>query len=216
MNAFELKNELDELYAQLNPPYGVTPQWHELGATEDEIKSVESRLGVALPTEVKEIYKVFSGITHETPYYMGKDFLEIKNTLLTALDVNEEEFGDDLVISFIEPLEKWGIVDELYDPKKEYNDLIEYMNEPESEGKAIFIGCSKDILCNEQFIYIGASYAESIFINLDMNSKDFGAIYNVTPFYPDLIVYKIANGYFDFINHLKASLKVQLNHRQMG
>lgn len=23
MNTFELKNELDELYAQLNPPYGV-------------------------------------------------------------------------------------------------------------------------------------------------------------------------------------------------
>ena len=209
MNISEVKNELDALYSQINPPYGVVPQWHEQGVTDEKIVEIESRLGVTLPLEVREVYKVFSGISHDTPYRIGGRFHDIKEKLLSSIDLNGADFDDDLVISKIEPLEKWGESDELYDPKKEYKELIEYMSQPDSEGKAVFIDCDDDILSERHFIYIGSSYSESVFTNLNSASKDFGSIYNVKPFHPDLIVYKIANGYFDFIGHLKESLRIQ-------
>ena len=54
MNISEVKNELDALYSQINPPYGVVPQWHEQGVTDEKIVEIESRLGVTLPLEVRE------------------------------------------------------------------------------------------------------------------------------------------------------------------
>lgn len=84
MNAEVLKTRLNSLFARLNPPYGVVPEWHEAAAGEAEIRDTETRLGVCLPEDVKAAFRSFSGISHETPYLMSEHFETLRRKLAAA------------------------------------------------------------------------------------------------------------------------------------
>ena len=49
MNAEALKTRLNNLFARLNPPYGVVSEWHEAATDAAEIRDTKARLGVLLP-----------------------------------------------------------------------------------------------------------------------------------------------------------------------
>lgn len=160
MNAEVLKTRLNSLFARLNPPYGVVPEWHEAAAGEAEIRDTETRLGVCLPEDVKAAFRSFSGISHETPYLMSEHFETLRRKLAAAgcLTADDSEFQDDLVITQIKRLSEWGVADELYNPKEEYRRLPEAM--AQEGGQAFYDGCTQEIIDNPAFVYIGDSYAK--------------------------------------------------------
>lgn len=212
MNLNILKTRLDALYSKLNTPYGVIPAWHEPAATNEEIEETENRLNVILPSELKSIFKLFSGITHDTPYFMCEHFLNLKKKLLElrCIEKDDMDFKDDLIIAQIKSLRNWGMKDDLYDPKSEYANIIDEM------GEAFFSDCTKELIFHDKFILIGESYSESVFINLVEGDENYGAIYNLRPYYPNFFAYKIANGYLDFLCQIERSLESQISSSLQG
>ncbi|MGF6148212.1 Uncharacterised protein [Kingella potus] len=209
MNAAALKSRLDSLFARLNPPYGVVPEWHEAAASEAEIRAAEMRLGVRLPEDVKTVFRSFSGISHETPYFMGGRFETLRSKIAAAgcLAADDSGFQDDLVIVQIKRLGEWGTADELYNPKEEYRRLPEAM--AEEGGQAFYDGCTQETIDNPAFVYIGDSYAETLFANLIEGSEHYGAIYNLRPYYPHFFAYKIADSYTGLLDLIVQSLERQ-------
>lgn len=221
MNIAELKKELDTLYSKINPPHGVVPEWHEPAVTDDDIAAVENRLGVSLPVEVKEVCKVFSGITHDTLYFMGEQFRAMQDKAAKIIgSENAEELEDDTEIGVIYPLTDWGVNDEdSWEPKEDYLELIEEYEADRAEGEVeeyysvvAYVDCEEGIISDDLFVHIGDFNYGSIFICLNPDSKNFGAIYNVFDCKQNiyLLVYKIADNYLDLIERIKKSLEIQL------
>lgn len=222
MNIVEIKQELDSLYSRVNPPYGVVPEWHEPAVTDEEIAAVEERLGVSLPAEVKEVCKVFSGITDYTPYFMGEQFRAFQDKAAQIIGQEEADMlEDDVEIGTIYPLTEWGVYDEdSWNPKEEsYFEIIDEYEQARAEGEAgeydnvvAHIDCEEGIISDNLFVHIGDYNYGSVFICLNPASKNFGAIYNVfdCKSHVYLMVYKIADNYLDLIERLKKSLEIQL------
>ena len=209
MNAEALKTRLNNLFARLNPPYGVVSEWHEAAAGAAEIRDTEARLGVRLPEDVKAAFRSFSGISHETPYLMGERFETLRRKLTAAgcLTADDSEFQDNLVIAQIKRWSEWGKADELYNPKEEYRRLPEAL--AQEGGQAFYDGCTQEMIDNPAFVYIGDSYAETLFANLAEGSEHYGAIYNLRPYYPHFFAYKIADSYTDLLERIVQSLEQQ-------
>ena len=210
MDISALKKELDALYARLAPPYGVVPVWHEPAVTENDIAKAEKKLGAALPDEIKTAYQVFSGIVDmETPYFMGEEFSTIKKVADDAFGAKAARFiADDLLITKIFPLDEWEASGASgWGAQQNYRDML-----AGGSCKAAYYGCDAGVLESKFFIHIGSSDWESIFIDLDAAGGNFGAIYNARPSDEEdfLLVYKIADSYFQFLARLKHSLQTRL------
>lgn len=215
MDVLKIKEELDALYSKLNPPYGIVPEWHAPAATDNEIMAAETRFGVTLPVELKETFKVFSGISHESPYFMGDEFSKIKGMVKKAAgDKYAAHLEDSLVVTLISPLDEWEVPDMAkFGPHQEYcNMLARVQGLGRGKCQAVFYECGQDVLHDSHFVYIGSSDWETIFIDLNPAGKHFGALYNAYPSDEQdfLLIYKIADNYLDFLERLKKSLETRL------
>ena len=215
MDILKLKKELDALCARIDPPFGIVPIWHEPPMTDEQIAKEEARLGVTLPVEIKEAYKVFSSISIEMPYFMGDEFDNMKKAAAQIIGAENIDFlKDTLVVCGIYPLDEWEAPsDKKWSAHHNYRDMLRRApGLGHKKCQAVYYGCDAEILHDRYFMFIGASDFESIFIDLNPASKHFGAIYNVYPSDEQefLLVYKIADNYFQFLDRLKKSLEIQL------
>lgn len=209
MDYAALKVELDSLYAQLNEPHGVVPEWAERGLTSAELLEVENRVGIKLPPAMKQALMVFSGISHETPYYLGSRFAAIQKEVIkrSKRELTEDDFSDDLEIAMTFPPQDWD--------GDELNELraiqAEGLQDVETK-QLIAVDCDTAWLKNEKFLMIGTTYSESLFINLiDEKDAHYGALYNAAFLYPFFVIYKVADSYEDFLVNLQGSLKKRID-----
>ena len=112
---------------------------------------------------------------------------------LRCIEKDDMDFKDDLIIAQIKSLRNWGMKDDLYDPKSEYANIIDEM------GEAFFSDCTKELIFHDKFILIGESYSESVFINLVEGDENYGAIYNLRPYYPNFLCLQDSQWIFGFL-----------------
>lgn len=163
MNFIELEEDLDNLFKRLNEPYDVVPEWADPGVSMDALKDAETRLGVVFPEVLKDASRQFSGIYHETPYFMGDSFKKIQNEVLkrSKREVSEEYFIDDLEISIVYAPTEWDSEDA--HGLKALN--VEYMSEIDTK-QYIGVDCDLTWLYESSFLLIGATYSESLYMDL--------------------------------------------------
>lgn len=212
MDFLILKNELDNLFGKLNRPYGVIPEWSGPGVSEDDLKMVEKRLGLVLPESIKKASGEFCGIYHEAPYFMGDDFSEIQAEVIEKSrgELTEEDFCDNLEIQLIYSPLDWG------------NDEIKKLRSLNNEdlcqtrrSQRIAVGCDFSWLEDENFLMIGTTYAESLFMDLrDSDSdKKHGVLYNFISLHPFCVMYKIADDYGSFLLKIRDSLERKIQKK---
>ena len=207
MEIKELKKSLDQLFSRLNPPYGVVPEWHGSGVTADEIKEVEGRF-LALPNEVKLVCSEFSGLGHDCPLYMGEEFGALHS--FVAEKIPDFELNDDLEISTIVDLRSWGTDPEMSEMKE--MDVSSLLSTRE-RNRAAYNHFDLKKLEDDNFLMIGTSYGDSVYIDLtDPASPDFGKIYNtIAAAFPYFVIFKIADNYLDLMKRLRKSLEIKLS-----
>lgn len=103
MNFSVLKSDLDNLFKRLNEPTDIVPEWTDRGVSAEALKEAEARLGVAFPEVLKLASMQFSGIYHETPYFMGDIFEKIQNQVFkkTKWELSEDDFADELEVQLV-------------------------------------------------------------------------------------------------------------------
>lgn len=82
MNIVKLEKDLDNLFKGINEPYDVVPEWADSGLSMEAFQDAEARLGVVFPEVLKDASRQFSGIYHETPYFMAESFKKIQTEVL--------------------------------------------------------------------------------------------------------------------------------------
>ena len=198
-----LKAELDQLYAKLNEPKNVVPEWCDSGLSSTELDAIEQRLNVTFPASLRQIVSVFAGIHVETPYHLGHALTVVRQAVHAKKALRDWEI-EDLSISDVSSPAEWGN-DELC---QLHQVTLEGMADLEITAKrTICLDAQFDWLDNPAFIMIGTSYSESVYINLIEGSPTHGAIYNVQFVDDHLLVHKIADHYTDFVLNLKRSLQ---------
>jgi hypothetical protein len=205
MDFLGLKKELDGLYAVLNEPHSVVPEWTDPGISERDLVVVENRLGVRLPECIRCSSREFSGIYHETPYFLGGHFEKIKEEvfLKSGGELNDNDFRDNLILHEVEALMKWGQED-----LKALRDIEDEVISETDSVNLISVECDPAWLKNERFMLIGTTYAASLFINLiDEDDVNYGSLYNSISLHPFYVVYKVANDYGCFLENIRRSLK---------
>ena len=208
MDYTALKVRLDDLYAQMNEPQGVVPEWAEPAMSGAEIKEQEARLGCQLPEEMSLALAAFSGISHDTPLYLGAAFKDLQKQVIlqSGRELGKEDFQDDLEITV------------LYSPQEWRGEELQELRAIDAEGlgeveshQQIAVEADMAWLNDERFILIGTTYSQSLYLNLmDVNSPHYGAVYNLVFPYPFAVLYKVADGYQDLFEKIEASLQRKL------
>lgn len=221
MDVVAFKKEMDSICAECAQkggfPYGdnVQQQWCGSGATDEDIAAAEKRIGAPLPQEVKDACKVFSSVYLTVLYPAGKELDDVQNKAAaifdeeTARNANEGVFEDGLEISHIFPVSEWGVTDQQWNPKKEYCEALD--EEDDLRETIVCCGCEESIVRDRFFIHIGHSNYGEVFMDLNPESSNYGALYH-TSLNQWLEIFKIADGYLDFLGRLKKSLE---EHRQL-
>ena len=224
MDVVALKNELDNLNAAFVKKYNWSKdflEWHSPGVSDEDIAAAEKRLGVALPQEVKQVCKVFSGVYFDMPYHAPEKFSEVREKMAIivsaedAAELDDEQMTSDLSIKIL-PVDKWGVVDPLWNPKEEYCKVLAGPGDDDEDeydpGQGVYCGCEEGIVQDEFFIHIGYASNGDIFMDLNAGSSNYGALYHISPAndYSYLLVYKIADNYLDFLERYKTSLEIEL------
>lgn len=216
MDILALKEEIDRLCAECAQkggyPYGdsAQQQWCGQGATDEDIAAAEKRIGAALPQEVKDACKVFSSV-YLTVLYPAREALEAVHKKAaeifdeeTASNANEGVFADGLDISHTFPVAEWGVADPQWNPKKEYCDALD--DDDDLLETIVCFGCEEGIVRDRFFTHIGGSNYGEVFMDLNPESSNYGALYH-TSLNQWLEIFKIADSYLDFLGRLKKSLE---------
>ena len=201
-------DDLNNLYSKLNEPHGIIPNWTNTNLSANDIQSIENILDIKIPPEMRAASLVFSGVFHETPYFL-ENFQSLSNEIFkkSKNEITTEDFKNDLIISNVFSIDEWNS-DELNELRAVHQ---EGMLDIES-NKIIPLGLDLKTIKNEKFLLIGTSYSESIFINLVDEHDEFGSLYNGINLYPFYIVYKIANNYRNFLDIIEKSISMQINN----
>lgn len=208
MDYTALKVRLDDLYAQMNEPKGVVPEWAEPAMSGPELQAQEARLGCKLPDGMSLVLTAFSGVLHDTPLYLGSTFKDLQKQVIlqSGRELAKEDFQDDLEITV------------LYSPKDWRGDELQELRAIDVEGlgeveshQQIAVQADMAWLNDERFILIGTTYSQSLYLNLlDANSPDYGAVYNLVFPYPFAVLFKVADGYQELFEKIEASLQRKL------
>lgn len=206
MNFSVLKSDLDNLFKRLNEPTDIVPEWTDRGVSAEALKEAEARLGVAFPEVLKLASMQFSGIYHETPYFMGDIFEKIQNQVFkkTKWELSEDDFADELEVQLVYAPPDWG--NEELQSLKALN--IEYLSDI-GKSKHIGIDCELAWVRDEKFIMIGTTYSESLYMDLrePASNPNYGSLYNLISLDPFCIMYKVADDYGQFLLNIKHSLE---------
>ena len=206
-----LKNELDGLYAQLNEPRGIVPQWAETGLTSEGISDLEKGLGVKIPASMQRALAVVSGVSHESPLYLGSLFSSLQKQVLRQAkgDLTRDDFLDDLEICYVASPSEWQ--KEELQALRAVDDEELQMTEPHER---IAIDADMEWLSDQRFVLVGTTYSQSLYLNLiDEVQSSYGAFYNLKILTPFAVLYKVAESYDDLLKKIHVSLQHKLKHQ---
>ena len=214
MDVVALKNELDRLCAECEkkgePVYGDEQRWHSSGVSDEDIAAAEQRLGVALPQEVKDVSKVFSGVYIDGPEYpLQQELQELRKKAVEVLGEEDAEyvaeFEDGIHIGAIYSVTEWGVAGTVWDweAKKSYCEALD----DDNPSAPVCCGCADDIVRDRFFTHIGCSNYGEVFMDLNPESSNYGALYHTSAMPACVLVFKIAESYIDFIGRQKQALQ---------
>lgn len=192
MNVKVGKQELDELFARLNPPYNVVPEWFFDPLSDEELAEVNERLAGALPSDVSEISRLFSGLGHDVelldPYASKSQEDEPDYSIVTLVNDVREWGGEELVsYKFVITMEGWSDIPD--------DDIVS------------FSGFNRDGMQDPSVILVGGMDHGEIYMDLSgVTGAPAGALLNIDYDYPKCYVRVISNSYADFWKKIVRSL----------
>lgn len=200
LNILSLKNDLDHLLSMINEPKGVVPEWTSPGVSDEELRDVERIIGFDLPSEVKDVCRVFDGFFHEVPVLRKKNLAPIFQKVSEKMkDLDDGEFNE-LVVVDVMNVGDWGRGGSV-ELKNINKEAISYLDVEEK----FFLGIDENIFMSDGFVIIGATYSDSLYINLN-EGEDFGSIYNSVSLCSGFVIYKVAENFIDLFVKIKDCL----------
>jgi hypothetical protein len=192
MDTMRMKSELDRLFAHVNPPHGIVPEWFNRPLNDIDIAEVLTRLGGGVPSEVIEISKVFSGLSHE---------VALVDPYSSKSDADESE---EAIVSSIADVREWG-GEELVSDKKAIT--LEGWDDIADDMIISFDKFRRSGIHDSSVILVGYMDHGEIYMDMEgATGAPAGSLLNIDYVYPECYVRIIAGSYRDFWEKIVRSL----------